>query len=276
VFYRGRIIVSKAGGQQGCPLIGVCHAVVKRMVHESLGLVPPLAASSVHLPRIDALVQLDIALLFADDGVIAGASGELLRAVRHMQTVIPSVGLRFSQLQVSAASYELRPVERFRLFADFGCTPILNGNLEVLKSPIGSAELCREYCMKIARKQQSVLTFLAELGDAQVAHYLMRWCVNGSRMNYMVRTTPPSSTSTAALAFDNAVTDCVGVVCNIDVIDLQRKQARFGIRGGGLGIRAVSDRADAAYIASRAVTHDVCQAIRRAHCWFDGSADEHL
>eukprot|EP00959_Pyramimonas_sp_CCMP1952_P019743 417114-Pyramimonas_sp.AAC.1 len=38
VFYRGRAIESRAGGQQGCPLIGACHAVVKRMVHESLGL----------------------------------------------------------------------------------------------------------------------------------------------------------------------------------------------------------------------------------------------
>ena len=35
VFYRGRVIPSAVGGQQGCPLIGACHALVKRMVHES-------------------------------------------------------------------------------------------------------------------------------------------------------------------------------------------------------------------------------------------------
>ena len=32
----GNIIESRAGGQQGCPLMGACHALVKRMIHESL------------------------------------------------------------------------------------------------------------------------------------------------------------------------------------------------------------------------------------------------
>ena len=37
VFYNGNIVESRAGGQQGCPLIGACHALGKRMVHKSLG-----------------------------------------------------------------------------------------------------------------------------------------------------------------------------------------------------------------------------------------------
>ena len=41
-FCRGRVIPSAAGSQQGCLLIGACHALVKRVVHESLGLVAPL------------------------------------------------------------------------------------------------------------------------------------------------------------------------------------------------------------------------------------------
>ena len=53
VFYRGRVIPFAAGGQQGCPLIGACHALVKRMVHESLGLLAPLAGSQIQLLRID-------------------------------------------------------------------------------------------------------------------------------------------------------------------------------------------------------------------------------
>ena len=74
VFYRGRIILSKAGGQQGCPLIGAFHALVKQMVHESLGIVPALPGSALHLPQIDRPVDLDIAPAFADNGVIAGRS----------------------------------------------------------------------------------------------------------------------------------------------------------------------------------------------------------
>ena len=116
VFYRGRVILSKAGGQQGCPLIGACHALVKRMVHESLGIVPALPGSALHLPRIDHPVDLDIAPLFADDGVFAGRSGEVLRALKRMRIVMPMVGLRFSQLQVVAAAYGCQPAERFAYF----------------------------------------------------------------------------------------------------------------------------------------------------------------
>ena len=103
VFHRGRVIPSAAGGQQGCPLIGACHAVVKRMVHESLGLVAPLAVSQIQLPRIDPPIILDIAPTFADDGVIAGDEPEVLRAIQHMKRVMPLVELRFSVMQVVAA-----------------------------------------------------------------------------------------------------------------------------------------------------------------------------
>ena len=44
-------------------------------------------------------MDLDIAPLFADDGVLAGRSGEVLRALKHMKVVMPMVGLRSSQLQ---------------------------------------------------------------------------------------------------------------------------------------------------------------------------------
>ena len=72
-------------------------------------------------------------------------------------------------------------------FIEAGCTPVLDGNLEVLKSHIGDSDFCREYGMKLADKQQELLTFLAELGDGQVSHYLLRCCVNGSRMTWRAR-----------------------------------------------------------------------------------------
>ena len=60
VFHRGRVIPSAAGCQEGCPLIGACHALVKCMVYESMGLVAPLAGSQIQLPRIDPPIILDI------------------------------------------------------------------------------------------------------------------------------------------------------------------------------------------------------------------------
>ncbi len=276
VMYRGRIIESSAGGQQGCPLIGACHALVQRMLHESLGLVPPLEGSAVNLPRIDRPVGLDIAPLFADDGVLAGDSDELLRALRHMKTVMPSVGLRFSHLQIAAASGEQQQEDVFEEFVREGCTAVLDGNMEVLKSPIGTHEFCRAYCLEAAEKQRDTLNYLAELGDAQVSHYLLKWCVNGSRMNYLVRTTPPSATADAAKQFDTGMVDALAASCGLVLSEAQRIRVTFGTKTGGLGLRCVADRADAAYVSSRAATHGACQAIWPQHVWDAERQDDPL
>ena len=120
---------------------------------------------------------------------------------------MPLVGLRFSHLQVAAASLETQPSERFTLFSAEGCAPALDGKLEVLKSPLGDDAFSREYCCNVAAKQTDILNFLAELGDPQVTHYLLKWCVNGSRLNYLVRTTPLALTHDAAVQFDLAVSN---------------------------------------------------------------------
>ena len=50
VFYHKVIIRSAAGGQQGCPLRTACHAVVQRLLLESLGLIDPPAGSGGTAP----------------------------------------------------------------------------------------------------------------------------------------------------------------------------------------------------------------------------------
>ena len=86
------------------------------MVHESLGLVEPMPSSSIQLPATEGAVQLEITPLFADDGVMAGNSAEVLRALQHMKKVVPLVRLRFSHLQVATASTDLQTAESFTAF----------------------------------------------------------------------------------------------------------------------------------------------------------------
>ena len=47
MFCHDQIIHSVAGGQQGCPLMIACHAVVQCLLLESLGAAPPLEGSSI-------------------------------------------------------------------------------------------------------------------------------------------------------------------------------------------------------------------------------------
>ena len=72
VFYNGKVIDSAAGGQQGCPLMMACHAMVQRMLWESIGLVAIPEGTAVRLPVMSPPAQLDFAATFADDGALAG------------------------------------------------------------------------------------------------------------------------------------------------------------------------------------------------------------
>ena len=81
-----------------------CHAVVHRMLLESLGLMEPPSGSQVSLLAMTLAAQLDMSPCFADDAIWAGPSTEVLRSLQHLQGELPSVGLRFSSLVVAPAA----------------------------------------------------------------------------------------------------------------------------------------------------------------------------
>ena len=58
------------------------------------------------------------------------------------------------------------------------------------------------------------------------------------------------------------------------VSDCQWDQAALGVRAGGMGITRGSDIADAAYLASRAATHEDCVKMDSLHVWDNGQAKD--
>ena len=141
-----------------------------------------------------------------------------------------------------------------------------DGNVEVLKSPIGSDEFCTTYCDTKIKKHTDVCLFLSELEDAHVAHYLLTHSVNNGRLTYMARTTPLRHCENALQMFDRAVIEAAGVSVKQHWSDAQSEQATFAPKDGGLGFRKAAAIADAAYVASRSATQALCAGIRDQHC----------
>lgn len=99
VCYRDGVIESKAGGQQGCPLIGACHALVQRAIPESLGQCSvPAGCAPPHPHATASTDDRRIGL------VVAGPQGEVYRAMRHLQDHMPGLGLRFSKVDILPAA----------------------------------------------------------------------------------------------------------------------------------------------------------------------------
>ena len=141
---------------------------------------------------------------------------------------MPLVGLRFSMMQVAAAAAGTQDLVRFRAFRD----EALDGNFDFLKPPTGDDTFCEVFCSRVPAKQGKVLEFLSGLGDPQVTHFLAKWCINGSRMNYLARTTLPEFTQTAACDCNKAVVDTIEATCNVVLSDMQRARARFSTEEG--------------------------------------------
>ena len=258
VFYRGRVIESRAGGQQGCPLIGACHALCQRIVLESLGVAPVDPRTTPIAEVLSPAPQLDMTPGFADDGFLAGPSGEVLRCLQHLQTVMPSLGLSFSRLE-AVPSAGMRCSFDTQSFINLGCTLNLNKCVSVMKSPIGDRAFCEEEIGKRVAKASATLRALSGLPDEHVALYLLRF--QCGRIDYTIRTTPADSCLGALAEFDVEVRRAYEKIIGKSVSDAQWTQASSPVRHGGPGLRSTVATADAAYYASRAVTWERCEAI---------------
>ena len=269
VFFHGEILQSVAGGQQGCPLMMACHAVVQRLLLESLGVVPPLPGSSVQVPVLSPPAQLDMAPCFADDGLLARPSAEVLRCVVHWQGVLPQLGLRLSSAVVAPAVASA-PID-YSGFAALGCTIQADGNYEVLRSPVGTDAFCLAYCRERAGKQVDVVRRVGQLSDVQVGYYLLRFSCGAGRMNYMARTTPLRLSGPALQLFDDGVRDAFCALTGFHPHPLAWEQATLPVQFGGLGLRPSVAVADAAYIGSRAATLERGCAVWPVFRWDAGN-----
>ena len=116
------------------------------------------------------------------------------------------------------------------------------------------------------RHKEVFLEFLSELGEPHATLFLLlKWCINGCRMNCLVRTTPPEFTQTASCDFDKAVLETVEATCNVVLCDIQRTRADFQHQETRFGVALdCGQKTEATYIASRNATHIWCTQIR--HC----------
>lgn len=74
----------------------------------------------------------------------------------------------------------------------------------------------------------------------------------------MARKTPCACTQDAVQIFDDVV-GCLAAACNLFLTVRQEIRTKFNVKRGGLGLRGISDRADAACIASRALASHLLQ-----------------
>lgn len=136
---RGRV---KTGCQQGDPLVPLCHAAVSRAIAEALGLRGVRPGMTPLMIPLDPPPVLGVGGFFADGGGMGRVWWEAGRAAAHTRRHIGGLGLRFGKLEAAPAVPAATRADVAAL-RRAGCAWREDGNLDILRAPIGEPSWCQ-------------------------------------------------------------------------------------------------------------------------------------
>ena len=250
--YGSQTIPSAEGVQQGDPLGPLLFSLV----------IQYLATSVINeLPE-----ELPLHVWYLDDGVLAGKASLIRRAL----DVIAHEGKQFG-LFLNSTKCEIvlssSSASSATLFPDIPSARIhLDGNFDILGSPVGSEPHCYEFLSKQALEPaQASLRAIKKVTDPQVALSLIRQCSGFYQLVFSLRTTPPLFLSELCSRLDASVLQALeDAICTLN--PCSRAQAQRKKRHGGFGLHSTSLHACAAYVTS------VAFAAQQDH-WGPAEAD---
>jgi hypothetical protein len=123
---------------------------------------------------------------------------------------------------------------------------------------IGSEDYAKQRCHEVVERAAALLQAFAELPAkasphqpaVQVAALLLRLCGCG-KVTHLLRSTPPSTTKSAARVFDTALLKCYEELAELDPLTAEQAlQCSLPLRLGGRGLRSQEQLASAAWVAS--------------------------
>ena len=135
----------------------------------------------------------------------------------------------------------------------FPGVPILPANkaLRVLGSPIGSPQACQEWILEnTLAPLHRALGRLECLGDPHSASLVLRKCLSGIKVNFLLRTADPQTSAWVATQVSPMLRVTWGVLLGTPVSDAQWELACLPIRLGGAGIQDPLHFCEAAFVSS--------------------------
>ncbi len=231
----GVIIASAAGFQQGCPTSPMFVSLLLELFlreHER------------------ELENLELLGFYLDDGSIGGSPAD----VDKVFNLLVRDGAKYG-LIVNTEKCELiideSEVEKVKCASDVSI--ITNGNIDIVGVPFGSNQFIEEYFAKQLDDVDEFCRRLRLLNNPQIAFLLLSNHASLCKVNFMMRTVPPSQLFNSLARYDKIIRQTVECIAGHPLNDTQYRQVNLSFRNGGLGMRNATNISCAAYLASEAL-----------------------
>ena len=225
-------LLSRCGVQQGDPLGPLCFALTLQPIVERIKReVPSLLCNAWYL----------------DDGTLCGTPQDLDAALKIIEEEGPPRGLHLNHHK---SLLYIPPGD------DLGSNllphdiPVTSSGFCLLGAPLGSSGFCESSVLGRVAKIQNALGRLGDLEDSQLQSTLLRSCLSLPKLNFALRTCPPSVITKATSAFDVAVREALEDITGGPLSDWAWLKANLPCSLGGLNLRSAVLHAPAAYISS--------------------------
>ena len=230
------VLHSASGVQQGDPLGPLLFSIVLQSILKSFAE--------------DALCNsLDFNCWYIDDGVLAGDTAALVKAVHLLDTYGSTKGLLLNPSKCQLYG----PCDPTRFHCSIPHQSALN--FDILGAPIGDDDFCASFIEKRRLSACELLSLLPKLCDPQLSLGILKQCASFCKLAHLARCTPPTSAVLELLAnFDNDVLHCLEQCTELQLTPMASRQAQLSFRHGGFGLRSLFSHATAAFIASASIS----------------------
>ena len=179
---------------------------------------------------------------YIDDGVLAGHSQSVHRALTILQQQGPSLGLYINQKK--SELFGAGDLSQFPISIPSSSIP----NFELLGAPIGDFNFCSAFITEKTSNASTLLSHLQKVGsiDPHVAFTLLHSCAGFCKFAYVARTTPPSMATATFEHFDRLIHECFSECTGVNTTKQSWLQAELSPHRGGLGLRSLSRHSTAA------------------------------
>ena len=236
LFHRGHVIGSKTGTQQGCPL-------------------GPLGFSLGIQDIVNSLSRPGILLnaWYLDDGTLVGDGAAIGATYQHLRAELAKRGLRINEGKCRVWGPGAALAQR----SGCGAMPMPEwgpgGGLTVLGTPVeypGTSAITRLAWERANEDLQESAAKVTKLMDPQCAHHILRSCLDGCKVNHLLRASNAYQVIPLVRAASDticaAMEDLVG--CGLD--QPRRIQCGMPLSAGGCGLSLPDRVLPAARIAA--------------------------